>query len=385
MEKIILIRYGEIFLKGNNRRYFEDCLIKNIKHSLLRFKYVFSKSQGRYIVENYDENDENEIVDALLKVFGIHSISLAEKIDTNLDKIKQSALLICPDEATKFRVTVRRADKKIQISSTEIAADIGEFIIERKNNMTVDLFKYDLDINIDIRENGYTYLFTKKLLGLEGMPVGCSGKGLLLLSGGIDSPVAGFMMSKRGLSLEAIHFHSMPYTSEMAKEKVVNLAKIISAYTGNIKLYMVPFTEIQEAIHTKCPSEFMITIMRRIMMRISERVATANACGCIISGESLGQVASQTLTSIQVTNSVIEKLPVFRPLIGMDKCEIIDISKKINTFETSILPYEDCCTIFLPKNPATKPKLETVVKAEKFLLADELIEKALANIEIVNI
>ena len=383
MKKIILIRYGEIFLKGNNRSFFESCLIKNIKHALSSYKYEFLKSQGRYIIENFDAEYEDDIVEALLKVFGIHSVSVAYKIETDFDAINEIALSLCPTEGAKFRVTVRRADKSITKSSMQIAASVGEYIIERKDNMIVELFDFELEIYVDIRENGLTYIFTKKMAGADGMPVGCSGKGLILLSGGIDSPVAGYMMSKRGLSLEAIHFHSMPYTSEMAKEKVINLAKIISAYTGSIKIHIVPFTKIQEAIHRNCPAELMITIMRRIMMRISEQTAEKNDCGCLITGESLGQVASQTMQSITVTNDVVEKLPVFRPLIGMDKSEIIDISKKIGAFETSILPYQDCCTIFLPKNPAIRPKMDIVERAEKSLEIDSLVKEAIDNEEIV--
>jgi thiazole biosynthesis/tRNA modification protein ThiI len=384
MEKIILIRYGEIFLKGNNRNSFESLLIRNVKHALKEFKFQFNRSQGRYIVEHYDEEFEGDIIEALKKVFGIHSVSRAIKLPTDLKAISEAAISVSPDEGT-FRVTVRRADKRIAMTSTALAAEIGGDILDVKPTLKVDLFDYDTEISIDMRENGFTYVFTEKLLCAGGLPVGCSGKGLLLLSGGIDSPVAGYMMAKRGLYIEAIHFHSMPYTSEMAKEKVVKLAKIVSGYAGHIRIHVIPFTHIQEEIHNKCPAELMITIMRRIMMRIAERIAKDNDCGSLITGESLGQVASQTMQSITVTNNVVEVLPVFRPLIGMDKSEIMEIAEKIGTYETSILPYQDCCTVFLPKNPSIRPKLEVAAKSERALELETLIAEAMKNEELIDL
>ncbi len=273
----------------------------------------------------------------------MHSISVAYKIKTNLADISKIAISMAPASGS-FRVTVNRADKRFPLTSTEIGSKIGSDIWKSNNNLKVDLFNFETEIFIDIRESEYTYLFNDRIMCAQGMPVGSSGNGLLLLSGGIDSPVAGYMMAKRGMRLYAIHYHSAPYTSEMAKQKVIDLAKIAKQYSGNISLHIIPFTEAQLAIH-KVSAEFMITIMRRFMMRIAERVAKKENCGAIITGESLGQVASQTLQSITVTNSVIEDLPVFRPLIGMDKAEIIEIANKIGSFETSILPYEDCCTI----------------------------------------
>ena len=281
-----------------------------------------------------------------------------------------------------------RATSKVRAStssaSMKVSAEIGGEILEKHPNLTVDLFNPQNVVNIDIRENGKTFVFSQIIKAVNGMPVGTGGKGIVMLSGGIDSPVAAYMMAKRGMTLRALHFHSFPYTSMQAKQKVLDLAKIIKKYTLHLTVDVVSFTEIQTVIHEKCPEEYMITIMRRFMMRIAERIAKNNNAGAIITGESLGQVASQTLESLTSTNSVAT-LPVFRPLIGFDKDEIIEISQKIGAFETSILPYEDCCTIFLPKRPVTKPRLSAVEKVESVLDVDALVENALANIETVAI
>lgn len=385
MERVILLRFSEIFLKGNNRKFFEKKLIDNIKETLKSYKYRFSTSQNRYVVSDYDVDLETEIVERLKKVFGIYSLSVANKVKTDFDEIRKAAVDLFDDTPLKFRVTVRRADKRVEIQSPVMAAEIGGDILEKYPETSVDLTNFDKEVYVDIRENGYTYIFLDKIHCAGGMPVGSSGKALCLLSGGIDSPVAAYMMAKRGLQIDAIHFHSMPYTSEQAKEKVVSLAKIVSAYAGHIKLHVVPFTEIQENIHKFCPPEYMITIMRRIMMRISERLAMQINAGALVTGESLGQVASQTMQSITVTNKVIERLPVFRPLIGFDKEEIVKISKHIDAFETSILPYQDCCTIFLPKNPVIRPKLELIERAEKALDVEGLIKRAMDNIEVIEV
>lgn len=385
MERVILLRFSEIFLKGNNRKFFEKKLIDNIKETLKSYEYRFSTSQNRYVVSDYDVDLETEIVERLKKVFGIYSLSVANKVKTDFDEIRKAAVDLFDDTPLKFRVTVRRADKRVEISSPVMAAEIGGDILEKYPETSVDLTNFDKEVYVDIRENGYTYIFLDKIHCAGGMPVGSSGKALCLLSGGIDSPVAAYMMAKRGLQIDAIHFHSMPYTSEQAKEKVVSLAKIVSAYAGHIKLHVVPFTEIQENIHKFCPPEYMITIMRRIMMRISERLAMQINAGALVTGESLGQVASQTMQSITVTNKVIERLPVFRPLIGFDKEEIVKISKHIDAFETSILPYQDCCTIFLPKNPVIRPKLELIERAEKALDVEGLIKRAMDNIEVIEV
>ena len=371
----ILIRFGEIFLKGNNRNYFESLLIKNIKNSLKGLNYRFSKTQGRYYIEEFAPEDMDEIISRLTKVFGIHSISPTVKVKTDVEEMCKIAHAISPTEGT-FRVTVKRADKRFPMTSMELGAKIGGYMLNKTGGrLKVDLFDYDFELFVDLRESGYSYLFYDKIMGAQGLPTGCSGNAMLLLSGGIDSPVAGYVMAKRGLRIFAIHYHSFPYTSELALQKVKDLAKKLTAYCGDIKLAVVPFTEIQYAIHEHCPEEFMITIMRRFMMRIAERVAIKNDCGAIITGEALGQVASQTMQSIQVTNSVVT-LPVFRPLIGSDKAEIIDIANKIDTFDISIRPYEDCCTVFLPKNPVIKPKLQDAIEYENRLDIEALIEKA---------
>ena len=381
----ILIRYGEIFLKGNNRGYFESALAKNIRTALENFKFKFVRAQNRFLLEDYDEAYETDIIDKLTKIFGIHSVSVAVKVKSTEEELEKAAVLMMKDKSGTFRVTVNRADKKIQKSSMELAAQLGGAVLESNPNLTVNLHVFDTDLYVDIRENGLSYLFTDKIMGAGGMPVGTAGAGMVLLSGGIDSPVAAYMMTKRGLKLHAIHFHSAPYTSEMAKQKVVDLAGIVKNYSGPIVLHVIPFTDVQLKIHEKCPAELMITIMRRFMMRIAERIAKANSCGALITGESLGQVASQTMESITVTNGVIEDLPVFRPLIGMDKTEIMDIARNIDTYDTSILPYEDCCTVFLPKNPVIRPKLETVLKAEAKLDVETLIAACIENQEIINV
>lgn len=381
----ILIRYGEIFLKGNNRGYFESALAKNIRAALENFKFKFVRAQNRFLLEDYDEAYETDIIDKLTKIFGIHSVSVAVKVKSTEEELEKAAVLMMKDKSGTFRVTVNRADKKIQKSSMELAAQLGGAVLESNPNLTVNLHVFDTDLYVDIRENGLSYLFTDKIMGAGGMPVGTAGAGMVLLSGGIDSPVAAYMMAKRGLKLHAIHFHSAPYTSEMAKQKVVDLAGIVKNYSGPIVLHVIPFTDVQLKIHEKCPAELMITIMRRFMMRIAERIAKANSCGALITGESLGQVASQTMESITVTNGVIEDLPVFRPLIGMDKTEIMDVARNIDTYDTSILPYEDCCTVFLPKNPVIRPKLETVLKAEAKLDVETLIAACIENQEIINV
>lgn len=382
MESVILIRIGEIFLKGKNRNFFVSTLKNNIIESLKSIDCKLVSSNNRLYIANYNPIDHNEIVDRLTKIFGIHSLSPATKLPTDLDKIAELCAERYPKEGT-FRVTVNRADKKLTLNSMEIARNIGGYMLAHSNGkLKVDLFNYDFEVNVDIRENGYSYVYYEKIPCSGGLPVGCGGNGMLLLSGGIDSPVAAYLMAKRGVKIYAIHFHSFPFTSEMAKEKVIKLAKIASAYCGTIELSVVPFTEIQYAIKENCPIEYMITIMRRIMMRIAERLATQKKCGAIITGESLGQVASQTMESINVTNSVVS-LPVFRPLIGMDKSEIIEIARKIDTFETSILPYEDCCTVFLPKNPVIKPSISTAEDMEKALDLEKLISDAIANTETI--
>ena len=380
---VIILRYGELHLKGNNRAYFENMLIKNIKHSLSSFNFELKRISGRYVISNYRESDYNKIINKLKKIFGLVSISPAIELDTSIENIESVCINLAKNIQGTFRVTTKRADKKFPIKSDDFSAKIGKVILDANKNLKVDLHNSDTNFIIEIRENNKTYILTEVIHCPGGMPVGTAGRGLLMLSGGIDSPVAGYMMAKRGLSLSAIHFHSFPYTSLEAKEKVLKLKEIMEDYTGKIKLYVVPFTKIQEAIHINCHEEYMITIMRRIMLRIAEKVANENHLGAIITGESLGQVASQTMESLTVTNSVVKTIPIFRPLIGMDKSEIMDVSNKIETYETSILPYEDCCTVFLPKNPIIKPTIKKAQHEESFLHLDLLIEEAVKNIEII--
>ncbi|HQC54153.1 MAG TPA: tRNA uracil 4-sulfurtransferase ThiI [Clostridia bacterium] len=376
----ILIRQGEIFLKGKNRNKFESLLIKNIKQKLKAFKCTFTSSQNRIYVEDFNKEDLHKIIVTLSKTFGIVSLSKAIKVSTDIDKIIDIARQIVIPLKGTFRVTVKRADKKVNKTSTEIAAYVGGKILEHNANLKVDLHNYDHNVSIDIRENGFTYIFTTIIPGVSGLPVGCSGSGILLLSGGIDSPVAGYYMSKRGLKLSGIHFYSFPYTSESALQKVRDLSKILSEYNNGFELYIVPFTDIQIAIRDACPSEFTITIMRRFMMRIAQIIAKTNNANTIVTGESLGQVASQTIKGMVSTDQVLdEDILVLRPLIGFDKEETIDISKSIGSFDISILPYDDCCTLFVPKSPSINPNLKSVIERESVLDIEYLVNKAISD------
>lgn len=386
MEKVILLRIGEIFLKGKNKSYFDNMLINNIKRHLTGFEYKFVKSQNRYYLEDFKEDDLEEIVDRVKKVFGLHSLSIATKVDTNEEEIAKYILDYAPKPNSTFRITCTRADKTFPYKSFEFAAKMGGVILENVKNVEVDLHNPDTVISVDIREKGYTYIFSDKIMCAQGMPVGTSGKGMLLLSGGFDSPVAGWRMARRGMKISAIHFHSYPHTSLQAKEKVIDLAKVMTEYCGDIELFIVPFTKIQETIHEKCRADFMITIMRRIMIMIAERIAKDNGCGALITGESLAQVASQTVESITSTNQAVELLPVFRPLIGMDKMEIIETAEHIGTAKLSELPYPDCCTVFLPDFPVIKPKLQVAIDEQsKIDNLEELIQKAIEDTEIIKL
>lgn len=384
LKKVIVIRYSEIFLKGKNFGFFEKKLLNNIKEKLSQFECEVLRTNKRFLVENFDAKQEKKIVQALLTVFGICSISVAVKLDTDL-KIINDYVSSIKIKTQNFRVTVNRADKRFPMTSIDYSKSLGGIILKNNSNVSVDLHNPQTTVFVDIRENGYTLVYTDVIDCLGGMPVGTSGSGLLLLSGGIDSPVAGYMMARRGMTINALHFHSYPYTSENAKNKVIELAGIIKKYTGSFKLHIVSFTHIQEAIHKHCDGDFMITLMRRIMYRIAERLALQKGYQSIITGENLGQVASQTVESMTVTNAVVEKLPIFRPLISFDKEDISNIAVKIGTFDTSILPYEDCCTVFLPKHPVIKPKLEKCLKEESKLDIEALIDEAMSNIEVVEI
>ena len=311
MDKVIMLRYGELFLKGRNRSYFEGVLARNIKAALAPFRCKFSRTQNRYYVEDYSFTDEYAIVERLRKVFGLHSLSIAVKVATDYENIFAAAVDCAPTEGT-FRVNVKRADKKLSMNSMQIAIEAGARILRAKSGLSVDLHDPEAVVNIDIRENGYTYIFGESVACAGGMPVGTAGRGMLLLSGGFDSPVAGWRMAKRGVKVYAVHYHSYPHTSLQAREKVVDLAKKLTPWCGDITLYVVPFTHIQEEIHRRCNPDFMITVMRRVMVRIAERLAIKEGCGCLITGESLGQVASQTMESITSTEDAVEGLPAYR-------------------------------------------------------------------------
>ena len=385
MEKrVLLLKFGELFLKGKNRREFLKLLKNNIMLKLKDFKCNLMETQGRLIICDYSLDDEDEIVKNVQMVFGLIGVAIAQEIDTSLENIEDEVLKFDLSGVETFKVETKRADKSFPMNSMELDKHLGGVVLGKHPILKVDLYHPDVTIFVELRVNGKAYVYRDLLPCAGGLPLGSAGKGLLLLSGGIDSPVAGYLMSKRGLALEAVHFHSYPYTSIQAKENVIELANLISKYCGNIKLHIISFTEIQEQIHKNCDEEYMITIMRRIMMRIAERLCKANGCGAIVTGESLGQVASQTMQSMTVTNAVVD-LPVFRPVIAFDKEEIMDIARKIGTYETSILPYEDCCTVFLPKNPVIKPTIKRAEFLERNLDIDRLVENALNNEEILEI
>ncbi len=381
MKTAIIIRYCEIHLKGKNRGFFEKLLKENIKRSIKDIDCVFTTMHSRYLIEDFDENDYEAICEKLKKIAGIHTFSLAFVVDNDFNQIEEAVLELCKEKEGAFKVATNRADKSFSPSSMETSMLLGGKILETyPKKLKVDVKNPDFVVNVDIREDGKTFVYTDTVHCISGMPVGSAGKGMLLISGGIDSPVAGYLTAKRGMKLDCIHFHSFPYTGEAAKEKVIELSKKVGEYNGGINLYVVSFTHIQEAIHEKCPEEFMITLMRRFMMRIAERLAKQQNCQAIITGESLGQVASQTIESMTSSNSVVS-MPVLRPLIMFDKIDIIEIARKIDTYETSILPYEDCCTVFLPKFPAIKPNLDRVIKAESKLDVEGLIAEAFTKIE----
>ncbi len=381
MEQAIVIRFGEIHLKGKNRGFFEKLLKENIKKTLKEFDFTFTTMRSRYLIENFDENDYELIVEKLSKIAGIHNFSRALVVESSLENILEASKLLCENKKGTFKVVTNRADKTFSPNSMEFSKILGGKLLEFfGDNLCVDVKEPSFTVYVDIREDGKTFVYNEIIPCLSGMPVGSAGKGLLLISGGIDSPVAGYLTCKRGMKIDCIHFHSFPYTGEAAKEKVIELTKKVGEYNGGINLYVVSFTHIQEAIHKHCPEEFMITLMRRFMMRIAERLAIQQGDQAIITGESLGQVASQTIESITSSNSVVS-MPVLRPLIMFDKTDIIDISRKIDTYETSILPYEDCCTVFLPKFPAIKPNMEKVLRAESKLDVEKLIEEAFLKVE----
>ncbi len=384
MEKVVIVRYSELHLKGKNRGYFERVLIINMEKALKGLKHEVKRQSGRYLIENFDEFDVDEIVARLKKVFGIHSLSVALKVKSDMDAIYKAAEEVC-FESGSFKVETHRADKTFPLNSLQISAEVGGRLLHKHKSLSVDVHNPQFIVNIDVRENGTTLVFNEFFKGAGGMPVGTSGKGLLLISGGIDSPVAGHMIAKRGMQVNCIHFHSYPYTNLQARDKVIELAKVLSSYTCGTKLHIVSVTHIQEEIHKKCNGEYMVTLLRRFMMRIAERIA--NKCGaqCLITGESLGQVASQTVEGITSSNSVVKNLPVLRPLCGFDKDEIIERSRDMGAYDISIQPYEDCCTVFLPKHPVIKPSMQSILDEESRLEVDKLIEEAVASLEIISL
>ncbi|MDV2684754.1 tRNA uracil 4-sulfurtransferase ThiI [Alkalihalophilus lindianensis] len=384
----ILIRFGELALKGKNRSFFEKQLLQNMKFTLKEFSgLTFKRTYGRIIIELNGLNHES-IMEKLSFIFGIHSFSLALKVENDVDEMKNAALGILKEQQANegiktFKITSKRAYKPFPIDSQALNQKIGGYVLSQSDDISVDVHNPDLDIRVEVREAA-TYLTFGQYPGAGGLPVGTGGKVLLMLSGGIDSPVAGYLTMKRGARLEAIHFHSPPYTNERAKEKVKELAKRLTKFGSSIRLHLVPFTDIQQHLHKEAPSNYQMTLMRRMMLRISERIAQERGILAIASGESLGQVASQTLHSMNTINEVTN-LPIIRPLVTMDKLEVIDIAKKIDTYETSILPFEDCCTIFLPPDSKTRPKREHANKFEKYLEVDHYIDDAVNRTESIQI
>ncbi len=384
-----LIKYAEIGVKGKNRYLFEDALVKQIRRALKKIDGDFQvrKTDGRIYADAVSVFDFEEAVEALQKVFGISGICPVVSVeDEGFEKLGERVVKyldeVYPDKHKTFKVAARRARKNYPLDSMEINMEMGGIILDAYPEMRVDVHKPEIMLHIEIRDK--IYIYSEIIPGPGGMPVGTGGKAMLLLSGGIDSPVAGYMIAKRGVKIDAVYFHAPPYTSERAKEKVIDLARKVAQYTGPIYLHVINFTDIQMYIYDKCPHDELTIIMRRYMMRIAEHIAKESECLGLITGESIGQVASQTMHSLMVTNEVCE-LPVYRPLIGFDKMEIVDISEKIDTYETSILPYEDCCTIFVAKHPVTKPNLKFIKRHEENLAEkiDELMRTALDADELI--
>ncbi len=389
MYKSFLIKYAEIGVKGKNRYLFEEALVKQIKYALKKTEgeFVVRRTDGRIYVDAQSEFDFDEVTESLRKVFGISGICPVVHVeDEGFEKLGQDVVRyigdVYPDRNKSFKVAARRARKNYPLNSMQINEELGGVILDAYPEMRVDVHNPDILLHVEIRDK--IYLYSEIIPGPGGMPVGTGGKAMLLLSGGIDSPVAGWMIAKRGVKIDAVYFHAPPYTSERAKQKVVDLAKKVAAYAGPVWLHVINFTDIQLYIYDKCPHDELTIIMRRYMMRIAEHIARETDCLGLITGESIGQVASQTMASLAATNEVCT-MPVYRPLIGFDKMEIVDIAEKIDSYETSILPYEDCCTIFVAKHPVTKPNLNIIKRHEQNLQEgiEELVEKALATDEVI--
>ena len=384
MKEVILVKYGEIILKGLNRSRFEDLLIKNIKNAAGKLIKSVRKSQAVIYIEPQDGADTDILEEKLKKVFGIVFIAKAGVFAKDMNVILTDGADYIAENmrfAKTFKVESKRSDKKFPFKSPEISRDMGGAILERCRGISVDVQNPDVTVRVEIRDaEAYVYTDSARCKGFGGMPTGAGGKATVLLSGGIDSPVSAWMMAKRGVEIDAVHFFSPPYTSERAKEKVISLAKIVASFTGKFNLYIVPFTEQQLAIRDNCPEEHLTLIMRRMMMMTAERIAKKHGSIALITGESLGQVASQTIHALAVTNECVS-MPVFRPLIGMDKNEIVEIARKIGTFETSILPYEDCCTVFVPKHPTLKPTIESIAESQNKIDMEYWVNKAVEETE----
>lgn len=383
MERVVIVRYGEIVLKGANRGFFEDKLVSRIKNELNNFDAIRVYKKNSLIYVDVEEHNEKEIIKKVKKIFGVILITPAQKINVDMDVVKLTALKELQEVAKSanvrtFKVVTKRANKKFHLKSLEISSEVGGYILENYKKIKVDVHSPDVTIYVEIREEAYIY--SERIKGCGGLPVGTGGKALLLLSGGIDSPVAGWMIGNRGMQIEALHFHSYPFTSERAKEKVIDLAKQLSSFVGKIKIYSVNLLPIQKEINEKCRSEEMTIISRRFMMKIAEKIASKRSIDALVTGENLGQVASQTIQSMSVINESV-KIPIIRPLVAMNKVDIIDRAKEIATYETSILPFEDCCTVFLPKRPLTKPRLEKILASEEKLDVDFLVDEAINNME----
>lgn len=386
MSIVLLVRYAEIHLKGLNRPYFERMLVDRIKDSLAISDVKIVREQGRVFIYDIPQDKIEIAIDKTCKVFGVHSVSPAYCVEKDWTAIKNKAVELMNEYASKevtFKCFAKRSDKRFPMTSEQICRELGHELLEAYSTLSVDVHHPEVKLTVEVRQEK-TFIYTKEYKAVGGMPVGTNGKAMLLISGGIDSPVAGYMIAKRGVALSAVHFYSYPYTSERARDKVVELTRLVSDYAGEIDLYLVPFTEIQLTIYEKCPSSETTVLMRRLMMKIAEIIA--NKCGAqaLITGESIGQVASQTMDSLACTDDAVS-LPVFRPLIGFDKEEIVERAQQIGTFETSILPYEDCCTVFVPVHPVTRPKVEQLRKSESLVDFAPMIDKAIQSTEVVKI
>lgn len=382
MNELLMVKYAsEIFLKGLNKNKFEKRLRENIKASLRGVQYEFVSDSGRWFIES---SNVSEAIDRIKNVFGVAEVCLVTKIENDFEKMKEQALLEVKESGkSTFKIETNRANKAFPMNSIDVNREVGAYVLQNDEDVKVDIHKPECLVKIEIRNNN-TYVYSKRIKGANGMPYKTNGKTLLMLSGGIDSPVAGYMMARRGVEVSGVYFHSAPYTSERAKDKVKDLAKILTKYIGGMTLYVVPFTDIQMQIIEKCREDELTIIMRRFMMSIACKIADDKGIQSVATGESIGQVASQTMEGLVVSNDCADR-PVFRPLISFDKLDIMDISRKIGTYETSILPYEDCCTIFVPKHPKTRPILREIRKAEEVLDKEKLIEDAVNNTEVIKI